>query len=123
MPEYEPGVPMWVDLSTSDVDGARRFYTSLFGWEAQDLGPDAGGYNMMLLRGKMVSGLGPVMNPQQPPAWTTYIATEDADATARKVNEAGGQVFVPPMDIEPGRFAVIRDPQGAALGIWKPRAR
>ena len=121
MPEYEPGVPMWVDLSTSDVDGARRFYTSLFGWEAQDLGPDAGGYNMMLLRGKMVSGLGPVMNPQQPPAWTTYVCTTDATATAQKVREAGGQVVMEPFDVMgQGHMGVFQDPGGAYIAVWQP---
>ena len=121
MPEYEPGVPMWVDLSTSDVDGARRFYTSFFGWEAQDLGAEAGGYNMMRLRGKMVSGLGPVMNPQQPPAWTTYVCSTDAPATAQKVREAGGQVVMEPFDVMgQGHMGVFQDPGGAYIAVWQP---
>jgi predicted enzyme related to lactoylglutathione lyase len=112
---------MWVDLSTSDVDGGRRFYTSFFGWEAQDLGPDAGGYNMMQLRGKMVAGLGPVMNPQQPSAWNTYVCTLDARATAEKVRQAGGQVVMEPFDVMgQGHMGVFQDPGGAYIAVWQP---
>jgi hypothetical protein len=48
MPErtrYDPGTPSWVDLSTTDLDSALRFYGDLFGWEFQDLGEEAGHYH------------------------------------------------------------------------------
>ena len=72
---YEAGTPSWVDLSTPDPDGAQRFYGELFGWEAEDAGPveETGGYGMLRLRGKQVAGVGPVMDPNQPPVWSTYV--------------------------------------------------
>ena len=125
MPEvavYAPGTPMWIDLSTSDVKAASAFYGALFGWEAKDAGPDTGGYHFLLLKGKMVAGLGPVQMPQQPPAWAMYVATEDAEATAKTVQEAGGKVVAPPMDVmEAGRMAVFQDPQGAFFGVWQSK--
>jgi predicted enzyme related to lactoylglutathione lyase len=76
---------------------------------------------MFLLNGKMVAGLGPLMSPDQPPAWSTYIATDDADDTARRVREAGGQVIVEPMDVlDAGRMAVFVDPTGAFISVWQP---
>lgn len=117
---YPPGTPTWVDLSTTDVDAGRRFYEQLFGWTTDEpAGPEFGGYAMFRQGDKIVAGSGPVMGGA-PPAWTTYIRTADAAATAAKVREAGGQVVVEPMDIpEAGTMAVIQDPTGAYLGVWQ----
>ena len=119
---YAPGVPSWVDLGTTDVDAAKSFYGQLFGWQADTMtDPEAGGYTMFTLNGKMVAGVGPVMSPQQPPAWSTYGATADADATAKAVQEAGGTVIVPPMTVmQAGRMAVFADPSGAVISVWQP---
>jgi predicted enzyme related to lactoylglutathione lyase len=119
--EYIPGVPMWIDLGTSDVEAAKRFYGALFGWEWQSAGPDAGGYGFFNLGGKMVAGVGPLMSEQQPVAWSTYIDSADADATVAKAREAGGTVILEPMTVmEAGRMAFVIDPTGAAIGIWQP---
>jgi predicted enzyme related to lactoylglutathione lyase len=96
---YAPGTPCWVDLAASDPDAASAFYTSLFGWEVQDLGPDAGGYRMALKDGKLVAGLGPLVGEGQPPAWSTYVSVEDVDATLAKATAAGAQVIAPAMDV------------------------
>jgi predicted enzyme related to lactoylglutathione lyase len=123
MPEmtaYEPGTPSWVDLGSPDTAAAAAFYKTLFGWEFQDAGPDAGGYGMLTLNGKSVAGLGPAQNPG-PPYWTTYVSTDDADAAAARVSAAGGTVIVPPMDVmDAGRMAVAADPTGAVISLWQP---
>jgi predicted enzyme related to lactoylglutathione lyase len=78
---------------------------------------------MFTLRGKNVAGLGPLMNEAQPPAWTTYVSVVDADATVAKVKDAGGMVFVEPMDVlDVGRMAIFADPTGAVIAVWQPRA-
>ena len=94
--EYAPGVPSWIDIGT-DVEGAKQFYGSLFGWSAQDAGPpeETGGYGFFLKDGKMVAGYGPQQNPG-PPVWATYISVADADETAKKVEQAGGNVILAP---------------------------
>jgi uncharacterized protein len=121
---YAPGTPCWVDLGTPDIDAAAAFYGGLFGWSIEE-GENAeqtGGYRQAMLRGKPVAGVMPLMQEGQPPAWTTYISVEDADATAGKVREAGGNVLAEPMDVlDLGRMAIFMDPTGAAFGIWQPR--
>jgi predicted enzyme related to lactoylglutathione lyase len=120
--EYEPGTPSWVDLASPDLPASVGFYESLFGWEAHDLGPSAGGYNMLEMGGLPVAGAGPMMMEGQPSAWTTYISVDDADATIARVNQAGGTVFVEPMDVlDVGRMAVFADPTGAAIAVWQPK--
>ena len=124
MPErssYAAGTPSWVDIGT-DVEGAKKFYGSLFGWTTQDAGPpeETGGYGFFLKNGKVVAGYGPQMTPG-PPYWTTYISVDDADATAKKVEAAGGTVVMAPMDVmAAGRMAVFQDPQGAFISAWQP---
>ena len=120
--EYKPGTPSWIDLQTADPDKGVEFYRGLFGWEAQDLGPEAGGYRFLLKDGKMVGGAGPKMMDEAPSNWMTYIAVADADETAKKVEKAGGTVLAPPMDVmTAGRMGVFADPTGAVFGIWQAK--
>jgi uncharacterized protein len=122
MTEYDPGTPSWTDLASPDLPASLAFYTALFGWDAHDQGPEAGGYTMLELKGLPVAGAGPIMMEGQPSAWTTYISVVDADDTIAKVTKAGGTVFVEPMDVlDVGRMAVFADPTGAALAIWQPK--
>lgn len=120
---YTPGTPCWVDLGAPDIDAAAAFYGGLFGWSIEE-GENAeqtGGYRQAELRGKPVCGVMPLMQEGQPPAWTTYVSVEDADATAAKVREAGGSVLAEPMDVmDLGRMAIFADPTGAVVGIWQP---
>jgi predicted enzyme related to lactoylglutathione lyase len=126
MPErdgYAAGTPSWVDLSSSDLDASTAFYGALFGWEHQPAGPpeETGGYGFFLRDGKMVAGVGPKMNEQQPTVWTTYVSTDDAQATAEKVSAAGGQTLLEPMAVmDVGHMGVFMDPTGAAIAVWQP---
>ncbi|WP_300607680.1 VOC family protein [Trebonia sp.] len=121
---WPAGTPCWVDLGVSDTHKAIAFYTAQFGWDVRQGGPETGGYSIAYLDGRTVAGIGPKMGPpESPSAWTTYMATEDADATAAKVKGAGGQLLTDPMDVmDVGRMAIAVDTTGAAFGIWQARA-
>jgi predicted enzyme related to lactoylglutathione lyase len=125
MPEktsYQPGEPTWVDLSTSDMEGARAFYGDLFGWEFEQGAEEFGGYSIFRKNGKQVAGVMPKMSPEQPVAWSCYVSTADADKTTELVQSAGGTVLAPPMDVgDIGRMAVYLDSHGAVIGVWQPR--
>ena len=72
------------------------------------------------MRGEQAAGLGPQQDPDDPPRWTTYFATDDAAATAARITEAGGTVVFPPMEVGPmGTMAIARDPQGNPFGLWQ----
>lgn len=120
---YTPGTPCWADLGTPDIEATAKFYGGLFDWSVEE-GENAeqtGGYRQATLRGKPVAGAMPLMQEGQPPAWSTYVSVEDADATAAKVREAGGTVLAEPMAVmELGRMAVFADPTGAVIGVWQP---
>ena len=120
---YEPGRPCWVDLGTTDPTAAHAFYGELFGWTAEvDERPEAGGYAQLTKDGHVVAGLGPLLTEGMPPAWTTYVATDDADAIAVKVTAQGGAVLSEPFDVlDVGRMAVVADPGGAVFSLWEAR--
>ena len=126
--EYTPGTFCWTDLTTPDQDGAKRFYSALFGWEADDQ-PVGDGivYSMMEIDGKDVCAISP--QPQQqreggvPPMWNSYVSVESADDSARRAAELGATVHAQPFDVmDVGRMAVIQDPQGAFFEIWEPKS-
>ncbi len=50
------GAPNWLDVGTSDIDGAISFYRDLFGWQFRSAGPDSGGYGFFQLAGRTVAG-------------------------------------------------------------------
>jgi uncharacterized protein len=116
-----PGKPAWADLSTADPAAGKSFYSKLFGWQPQDMGPDAGNYVIFRLGGKQVAALGPVQTPGGPSAWAVYIATDDAKATAKKVRDAGGKVVVEPIEVmDQGSMAIFQDPIGTFISVWQP---
>jgi predicted enzyme related to lactoylglutathione lyase len=121
---YPPGTPSWVDLTTTDADAAREFYARIFGWEYQ-IGPEETNYyTNCLLRGRPVAGLYGMDDETRasgmPPAWAVYMATDDAEALARRIGDAGGTIMLGPMDVmEFGRMLVAADPSGAAVAAWQ----
>jgi predicted enzyme related to lactoylglutathione lyase len=112
-----------VDLATPDIEGAERFYGEIFGWEIPELPNSAemGGYRRAKKDGRDVAGVMPLMQEGQPPAWSTYISVDDADAISRAIQENGGTMVAEPMAVaEYGRLALFTDPEGAFFGIWEP---
>ncbi|HJZ60841.1 MAG TPA: VOC family protein [Miltoncostaeaceae bacterium] len=124
MPDFAPGTPSWVELSTKDPDAAVGFYGQVMGWTATEPGPveQTGGYRMFQQDGHNVAGLMGLMQEGQPTAWGAYISVANADAIAGRVKVNGGTVIVEPMDVmDLGRMAIFADPSGAVFGIWEPR--
>jgi predicted enzyme related to lactoylglutathione lyase len=112
-----------VDLATPDIDAAERFYGEIFGWEIPELPSSAemAGYRRAKKDGRDVAGVMPLMQEGQPPAWSTYISVDDADAISRAIQENGGTMIAEPMAVaEYGRLALFTDPEGAFFGIWEP---
>jgi uncharacterized protein len=118
---WPAGTPCWVDVTVDDIPKAIAFYQALFGWDIQLGGPEVGGYSIAHQDGRIVAAVSPKMGqPDAPSVWTTYLATDDVDATAAKIKGAGGQLLAGPMDVmEEGRMAVASDPAGAVFGLWQ----
>jgi uncharacterized protein len=126
---YAPGTFSWVELSTTDPEGAKAFYARLFGWEGEDTpAGENGTYTMIRLRGHDIAGIQELRrelgDQGVPPHWLSYITVDDVDRAAIRAGELAGQVVAGPFDVEDaGRMAVIRDPLGATFAVWQPYSR
>ena len=118
---YPPGTFCWAELASSDPDGAKTFYTNVFGWEYRDNPiPDGSVYSTALRDGKDVAAL---FGSDEPPHWNCYVTVESADGAAERAGELGASVAMDAFDVmDVGRMAVIIDPVGAALCLWEPRS-
>jgi predicted enzyme related to lactoylglutathione lyase len=116
---HDPGTFSWVELTTSDAEGAKAFYASLFGWAYDDMPVGEGGtYSMAKIGDRYVGAL--FQTDRQPPAWASYVTVGSADETAQRAKELGGTVVQGPFDVfDAGRMAVIADPQGAVFAVWQ----
>jgi predicted enzyme related to lactoylglutathione lyase len=125
MSEQQPvlGKFVWHDLMTTDIDKAIAFYSDLFGWtiEEFDMGP-AGKYKMIHAAGENHGGFVKLdAEGGVPPHWMCHCTVDDVDAAVARSEKAGGTTRVPATDIPTvGRYAVIADPQGASLSLYKP---
>lgn len=121
----EPGCLTWNELATNDVEAASNFYTELFGWSIEEL--DTGGGPRIWSIGHEggadgqngdVRELGPA-EESFAPNWMPYFAVESVDGTLESADKAGAATLVPGTDIPAGRFAALRDPQGAAFALFE----
>jgi predicted enzyme related to lactoylglutathione lyase len=120
----------WYELMTSDQDAALDFYTEVVGWTAADhVNPGLDFRYTILSAGER--GIGGVMQITDQmreggacPGWVGYVHVDDADAKAKSIAEAGGQVLMGPDDIpNVGRFAMVADPGGAPFYVMAPLPR
>uniref|UniRef100_A0AAU2VAE8 VOC family protein n=1 Tax=Streptomyces sp. NBC_00003 TaxID=2903608 RepID=A0AAU2VAE8_9ACTN len=110
----------WFELLTRNPDQAKTFYRTVFGWDCDTEPYGSSEYTEWKLEGESFGGMMRMSEdfpPEAPPRWMVYVEVEDCDATATKARELGGEVHVPPTTIPPGRFAVLRDPQGGAFSV------
>lgn len=114
----EPGAMTWNDLQTTDVDGAREFYSALFGWTVEEAPGSQGQY--FVIQGPEGSNGGIMRAPVPgiPPHWQPYFAVDSLEDATARVAELGGTTLFGPSQVPGGSFVAIRDPQGAVLSLF-----
>ena len=119
----EPGTLCWNELNTRAVQESLAFYEAAAGLRGNRIANGDGDYyELQIPSGRRVAGLLPIGDSwpaEIPNHWMVYFAVDDADATAARCTELGGQVQMGPTDIPPGRFAVLTDPQGGHFSVIK----
>ena len=114
---------MWHQLFTRDVPGAKKFYSSVVGWKTQAWPLDPS-YTLCKAGDAPAAGIisfNADIPADAPPHWLQYIGVRDVDGTAEAVVRAGGSILKEPADLKgAGRYAVVKDPQGATFAIIDP---
>jgi len=125
--EHRPGSFCWIELGTSDAEGAKKFYRQLFGWGINDVPMESEGfYTLLQIDGKDIAGLYQLQEQQRaqgiPPHWLLYISVVSADESAKAAASLGGKVLMEPFDVfDIGRMAIAQDPTGATFALWQPK--
>jgi uncharacterized protein len=117
---------VWHELMSTDPKQSEDFYQQVAGVSVALVGEEPEAYRMLLVDGQPVGGMaGPRPDQERWPSggpqahWIAYLGTDDVDTAARNAQELGGDVLLPPVDVPGmGRAAVLRDPQGAAFGVF-----
>ncbi len=119
-----PNQFVWYELMTTDPEAAEAFYKSVVGWDYDDPNIPGRPYKVLLADKAPIGGM--MALPEEAratglqPIWVGYIGVDEVDAAAKRLTEAGGTVHRAPEDIPGiGRFAVVADPQGATLLLFR----
>ncbi len=112
-----------VELTTSDLGEARKFYGALFGWQLEDFPMgDAGNYTII----KVGEGTGGGMYQMKdaPPMWLSYVLVDDIKAATQKAKSLGATTVKENQEVPGmGWFTIFKDPQGAMLALWQAKSR
>jgi uncharacterized protein len=121
-----PRPTIWSETDAAPAGGKPSFYTQMFGWTTTqvDMGP-MGSYAMFQQQtSPHIGGIVRVNSPEPnglPPYWSVYVEVDNVDARARRAEELGGTVALPPFDIpNVGRACVVLDPEGASFYLFAP---
>lgn len=115
MPAFESrhGMPIWSELSTSDLRKSSHFYQTVMGWECDDNDQ----YRLARSQGMPVAGFVAQEAGTMPDSWVTYFFTENIENTVERVAELGGRILLEPTEITRGTISLCVDPSGAAFGL------
>jgi len=115
------GTFVWHENVSAQPQQAQDFYTQLFGWEIEVYKAGEFEYPMIKADGTLYGGF-PTVPEGTPPHWVGNVQVESVDDTVDKAKSAGGDLLVGPMDIpEVGRYAVLKDDQGAIFVAFQPQ--
>jgi predicted enzyme related to lactoylglutathione lyase len=119
---------IWHELMSRDPDASERFYREVAGLSVKTIGVGDDPYRLLVAEGRPIGGLtgprkGSDVRPSGGPAghWVGYLATDDVDAAAARASSLGAEVVLGPLDIPgTGRVAVLKDPDEARFGLFRP---
>lgn len=117
---YDYGKFVWFELMTKDVEKAVAFYPETMPWKiAQTPMQDGSKYSMIAVG---EAGVGGFLTPavDMPTHWVSYVSVEDVDATAKKIEAAGGTLHADAFDVPGvGRIQPASDPHGGGFCLFK----
>lgn len=121
-PKPKPGAFVWHELMTTDPARCKLFYSDLFGWKTEEMEMMPGFTYTVFNHAKEGHAGMMAITPEHgdvKPHWDVYVNVKDVDAIAARCEELGGEIVVPPHDIPVGRWAMLKDPTGAQICIYK----
>ena len=117
------GAFVHLELHTDDTGLAKAFYQDLFGWNYNDVPQGDAIYTMIASPQQPGAGMQHKGMPDAPTMWLPYVTVDSVHDTVSRARTAGAEIIVEYMEAPGfGAGAILRDPTGAAFGIWKSEA-
>jgi predicted enzyme related to lactoylglutathione lyase len=106
----------YIELNVGDIERAKRFYGSAFGWTFKDYGPGYCEFGDGRLTGGFTTN-----EPPRPGGPLVVLYANDLVGTQRRVEAAGGRIARPIFDFPGGQRFHFLDPDGYELAVWTRR--
>jgi predicted enzyme related to lactoylglutathione lyase len=106
------------EFSTTDVEAARSFYGSLFGWTTEVFATGPDGDVLLARNGGSPNAAFFAVQGDEPPHWRPNFTVESTEVAVERVRALGGNALVGPLEIPDGSIAIVLDPQGAELALF-----
>jgi uncharacterized protein len=119
-----PASICWFEIPADNIERARSFYSSLFGWKIKPMEAAARPYWVIETGGADASPDGGMMERQCPDhRITNYISVASVEEAAARVEKLGGKIDMPKTAVpQMGYFVVCRDTENNAFALWEPNA-
>lgn len=115
---------VYCELYTSDLDKAKKFYSSLFDWKMNDMTMPMGNYTMLDVGEGTGGGMMKNPMPNGPSHWMVYVNVDNVDAATKKAEGLGAKVLMGKTQAgDFGWFTMISDPTGAVLALWQAKPK
>lgn len=119
--DKEPGSPVWTELITADSSLVSKFYEAVFGYQSRTARTVPGADRLTLYLDDRpavgIRGVGDEVPRDRGSYWLVYFSVTDADASAKLVEQLGGQVVQEPEETPIGRVIRVADPEGAPFAL------
>ncbi len=116
-----PGAFCWLELLTTNTAAAATFYPAVLGWAHAEVPMGSAPYHLFRRGERDAAGMVPMpADAHDPPGWLAYVYTSDMDASLARVTDLGGRIWRPVTHVPGvGQFAVVADPLGAKLALFR----
>ena len=109
-----------VELNTTDVDRAKKFYGQLFHWQLEDVPMEQMTYTMIKVGSGTGGGMMKQLMPNAPSAWLPYVEVDDIKASTQQAKTLGATIMKDVTEVMGmGWLSILTDPTGAHLGLWQ----
>jgi predicted enzyme related to lactoylglutathione lyase len=111
---------VWFEIPADDLQRAKKFYGSLFGWKVNAF-PGKADYLHLDTSGRDASPDGALMARMHPGhTITNYISVESINRYCAKITKLGGEICVPKTAVPGmGFFAICKDTENNTFAIWE----
>jgi uncharacterized protein len=114
-----PNPVVHLELHTGDLQAAREFYASLFGWRPVQVSTANGSYWALDLAEQVGGGM--VECPTPRPLWLPYVEVADIVAATERAQALGARLLLAPREGPGGWRSVVSAYAGGEIAFWQPK--